>query len=120
MRKTGAGAVAVVALVVVILACVAFIIYWVTKSGAPAGPKDMSKMEVRLKCVTEGCGWTKTTTRGEAEQMPYGPAFDGVGEFHRCPDCGKCSVGEVAKCAECGKEYVNRGKGCPHCAKPEK
>ena len=116
MRQKGAGAVAVIVLAVVIAACVGFVVYWMSKSGPPAAPKDVSKTQIQLKCIAEGCDWTKTTTLGEAMQMPYGPAFDGDGELYKCPTCGKVSVGQVAKCAQCGSDHVNRGKGCPKCA----
>ena len=92
MREKGAGTVAVVVLVVVILACVGFIVYHVAGSRSSAGPDDASVVEQRdYKCAA--CGWSKSMADLEADEMEKGPGAKEGEEFRKCPKCGKFAVG---------------------------
>ena len=118
MKKQGASMVAVLALLVIIVACVGFVVYWVMQSGEPRAVG--ADIEKRYVCAAPGCGFTKDMMTLSASKLQPGPAFDGGGEeLHKCPKCGKFSFDTLSKCPKCQKEFVDTGKGCPNCGKAE-
>ena len=117
MRNRGASTVAVVVLVVTIVACVGFVVYWATRSGPSVTAADVTQ---RYLCAAPGCGFSQEMGVKEAARLPEGPAFDGGGEeLRKCPKCGKFSFDTLSKCPKCQKEFVDTGKGCPNCGKAE-
>ena len=95
MRRKGAGAVGVVVLVVVILACIGFIIFWRAKSGPPPvveTHENESHIDTYV-CKAPGCGFHIDMFPSDAAKQKRGPAFDGSGkEMMKCPKCGKFSL----------------------------
>lgn len=117
MRKRGASPVAVVALVVVIVACAGFVVYYLSRGG---GPRVTGGPDIEKKYGCAVCGHTETMKTAEAAKLETGPAFDGGSEeLHKCPECGKFAFDTFSKCPKCEKEYVDTGKGCPTCGKPK-
>ena len=94
MRRRGAGAIAVVVLVVVILACIGFIV-WRSKSGPPP-VAETHEHESRVDtyvCKAPGCGFQIDMFLSDVAKQKRGPAFDGGGkEMMKCPKCGKFSL----------------------------
>ena len=118
MRKRGASPVAVVALVVVIVACVGFVVYYLSRGGGP--PVTGSTANVEKKYMCAACGYTEVMTLEKAGKLEEGGAFDGgSAELRKCPECGKFAFDSVSTCPKCEKEYVDTGKGCPTCGKPK-
>ena len=94
MRERGAGTVGVVVLVVVVLACIGFVIYYVAGSSTPEVQQTAPPDEAReYKCAN--CGWTKSMTYADADAMVRAPGSAGASELLKCPKCAKFSVGKV-------------------------
>ena len=95
MRNRGVAVLKVVALVVVILACVGFVAYWMAKDrpGRPTGQAQIAPAPAEYVCAAPGCGFGLTLKGDEAAGLPKGPAFDGrQGQLGKCPKCGKFSL----------------------------
>lgn len=95
-RKTGASAVVVVALIVVILACVGIIVYWTAGKGPPAPPETatgLAQDTVGVQCFAQGCDWKGWWPRTGMSAKEKGKGLKGL-ELYKCPTCGKLSVAE--------------------------
>ena len=117
--KSGVGLVGTIVLIVVIAACLGFIVLWVARGGKPAVVESPSPEELKLEyaCVAEGCGWTGVWSTVEEVAAGSGKGIKGTKELWKCPQCGKFSVGAVVKCAKCGEKYIDVGTGCSKCAR---
>ena len=96
-RQQGAGKVAAIVLVVVIVLCGVFVAVHLARGGRAAVPTDASSvpLEDDYACVADGCGWTGHWSNAAAQAAPTGQPVKGTKPLHTCPKCGKFSVGLV-------------------------
>ena len=70
MKESAVGRVGIIVLLVVVVACIAFIIYWVGASGPPETPGGVATIPPEeMACIAPGCGWTGMLTEEEMDKM---------------------------------------------------
>lgn len=94
MRKQGAAPVQIAVLVVVILACIGFVVYWMG-SGPPSAPTAGSgdQTPMAFKCTDAKCGRLETIPAGEVDRaLPMGKQPGSDKAMRQCPQCGKFTM----------------------------
>ena len=113
MRRRGAGAVAVIALIVVIVASLVWIVYYSMGSSTPKPPESTGPGaeldQVEVGCIN--CGHRGRVPKDTLGAM--GPAegkAKGAGQMCQCPQCNKYCLGrDVETDPDKGGERVRAG-----------
>ena len=90
----------VVVLVVVIVACLGFVVMRFTGGGGKAGPGMSEAGEKDMYCLE--CKKPYKAKLSESEATPLMMAGTQANPKHTCPTCGKAAGVCAVKCAACG------------------